>query len=50
MRNVLNELQKDSVVDESLLKNNINYGNDFNNVGQQMSELSNIQNNNINNN
>ena len=48
MRNCLNELQKNSVIDGSLLKNN-NYGNDFNSIGRQMSELSNIQsNNNIN--
>ena len=52
MKNALNELQNGSVIDESLLKNNenINYGNDFNNTGQQMNELSNNQNNNINNN
>ena len=51
MKNALNELQNGSVIDESLLKNNenINYGNDFNNTGQQMNELSNNQNNNINN-
>ncbi len=49
MKKALNELQNNSVVDESLLKN-INYGNDFNNIGQQMTELTNIQNNNINNN
>ena len=48
MKNALNELQNNSVVDESLLKN-INYGNDFNNIGQQMTELTNIQNNNLNN-
>ena len=49
MKNALNELQNNSVVDESLLKN-INYGNDFNSIGRQMTELSNIQNNNVNNN
>ena len=52
MKNALNELQEDSVIDDSLLKNNenINYANDFNNNGQQMTELSNTQNNNnINN-
>ena len=53
MKNALNELQNDSVVDESLLKNsggeNVNYGNEFNNSGQQMTELSNNQNNNNNN-
>jgi membrane associated rhomboid family serine protease len=49
MKNALNELQNNSIVDESLLKN-INYGNDFNNIGQQMTELTNIQNNNLNNN
>ena len=53
MKNALNELQNDSVVDENLLKNsgseNVNYGNEFNNSGQQMTELSNNQNNNINN-
>ena len=49
MKNALNELQEDSVFDDSLLKNNenMNYGNDFNNNGQQMTELSNNQNNNI---
>ena len=49
MKNALNELQEDSVFDDSLLKNNENnnYGNDFNNNGQQMTELSNNQNNNI---
>ena len=52
MRKYLNELQKDSVVDESLLQNRSenNYGNDFNNTGNQMNELANNQNeNNINN-
>ena len=52
MRNALNELQSDSVIDENLLKSgneNINYGNEFRNTGQQMTELSNTQNNNINN-
>jgi hypothetical protein len=53
MRKALNELQNDSVVDESLLKNRSendnNYGNDFNNTGHQMNELANNQNNNINN-
>jgi hypothetical protein len=51
MKNALNELQEDSVIDDSLLKNNenINYGNDFNNNGQQMTELSNNQNNNLSN-
>ena len=51
MRKALNELQSESVIDESLLqnRNDNNYGNDFNNTGQQMNELSNNQNNNINN-
>jgi hypothetical protein len=51
MKNALNELQEDSIIDDSLLKNNenINYGNDFNNNGQQMTELSNNQNNNLSN-
>ena len=52
MRKYLNELQKDSVVDESLLQNRSenNYGNEFNNTGNQMNELTNNQNeNNINN-
>ena len=52
MKNALNELQNGSVIDESLLKStgndNVNYGNDFNNTGQQMNELSNNQNNNNN--
>jgi membrane associated rhomboid family serine protease len=54
MRHALNELQKDSVIDERLLKNNINeninYRNDFNDIGNQMSELTNIQNLNMHNN
>ena len=54
MKNALNELQKDSVIDEALLKNNINeninYRNDFNDIGSQMSELTNIQHLNMNNN
>jgi hypothetical protein len=51
MKNALNELEKDSVVDDSLKNNeNVNYGNDFNINGHQMSELSNAQDNNINNN
>jgi hypothetical protein len=51
MRNALNEIQIDSVVEDSLLKNKnvINYGNDFNTVGTQMNELSNNINTNINN-
>ena len=52
MKNALNELQSDSVIDETLLKNGneiINYGNKFKNTGHQMTELSNVQNNNINN-
>ena len=53
MKNALNELQRDSVIDESLLKScgneNFNYGNEFKNTGQQMTELSNVQNNNLNN-
>ena len=53
MKNALNELQEDSVIDERLLKNNINeninYRNDFNDSGNQMSELTNIQNINMNN-
>jgi hypothetical protein len=53
MKNALNELQNGSVVDESLLQSvggeNSNYGNEFNGQGQQMTELSNNQNNNINN-
>ena len=53
MKNALNELQSNSVIDESLLQNsgseNSNYGNEFNSQGQQMTELSNNQNNNINN-
>ena len=53
MKNALNELQNDSVIDESLLQSvggeNTNYGNEFNGQGQQMTELSNNQNNNINN-
>ena len=50
MRNCLNELQSDSVIDESLFqnRNENNYGNDFNNTGHQMNELANNQNN-INN-
>ena len=54
MKDALNELQKDSVIDERLLKNNlnenINYRNDFNDFGNQMNELTNIQNLNMNNN
>ena len=53
MKNALNELQNNSVVEENLLKNskndNINYGNDFNSIGNQMTELANSQNNNNNN-
>ena len=52
MKKYLNELQRDSVFDESLLanRNENNYGNDFNNTGNQMNELANNQNeNNINN-
>ena len=53
MKNALNELQNGSVVDESLKNSgseNVNYGNEFNNSGQKMAELSNNQhNNNINN-
>ena len=53
MKNALNELQNNSVDDDNLLQSsgneNINYGNEFNNAGQQMTELSNNQNNNINN-
>ena len=53
MKNALNELQNGSVVDESLLQSvggeSSNYGNEFNSQGQQMTELSNNQNNNINN-
>ena len=51
MRKSLNEIQSDSVIDESLLqnRNENNYGNDFNNTGHQMNELANNQNNNINN-
>jgi len=52
MKKYLNELQRDSVMDESLLanRNENNYGNDFNNTGNQMNELANNQNeNNINN-
>ena len=44
-------LQNDLVIDESLLKSsgneNVNYGNEFKNIGQQLAELSNIQNNNF---
>ena len=51
MKNALNELQNNSVDDNSLFKNigneNFNYGNNFNITGNQMSELSNNQNNNI---
>lgn len=48
MRNALNELQSGSVVDESLIQNrNENYGNDFNNTGRQMNELSSNTSNNI---
>ena len=53
MKNALNELQNGSVVDESLLQSvggeSSNYGNEFNSQGQQMTELSNNQNNYINN-
>ena len=48
MRNALNELQSGAVVDESLIQNrNENYGNDFNNTGRQMNELSSNTSNNI---
>ena len=47
MKNALNELEKNSMIEDNIFKNNINENYDFsnNNNRLQMTELSNNQNN-----